>query len=304
MGRPKGFKHSEETKRKLRAHRSRGRPKGFKHSEETKRKLRAHRHSEESKKKMSEAHKGQKAWNKGKKGLSGKAHPMYGKKHSAESRRKISEARARQVTTEEARRNMSKSKKGKNHPLYGKKHSAESIRKMSKTKISMYASGHVHGMKGKKHSPEARKKIRKKRWEQVIPTKDTKFELSIQALLREKEIKFEKHKPILGQPDIFIKPNLCVFLDGDFYHANPSKYPDDFILWRERISKSRERHIPAMTAKMIREKDEQVRQELITDGYKIISRWYSDWEKDREKFFQDILKAIKEARKQTSTKNS
>ena len=90
---------------------------------------------------------------------------------------------------------------------------------------------------------------------------------------------------------------MCIFLDGDYFHANPSKYPDDFILWRERISKSRERHIPAITAKMIREKDEQVRQELITDGYKIIPAWYSDWKKDPEKCLQEIIKIIKESKR-------
>ena len=97
-------------------------------------------------------------------------------------------------------------------------------------------------------------------------------------------------------PDIFIEPNWCIFLDSDYHHANPSKYPDDAIIWKERISKSTGRHVPAITAKMIREKDERIRQELITDGYKIIPAWYSVWKKDPEKCIQKIIKIIKESK--------
>ena len=48
---------------------------------------------------------------------------------------------------------------------------------------------------------------------------------------------------------------------------------------------------------MIREKDKQIREELRAEGKKIISGWYSDWEKDKEKFFQKILKVIKKSRR-------
>ena len=33
-----------------------------------------------------------------------------------------------------------------------------------------------------------------------------------------------KHKPIRGQPDVFIHPNICVFVDGDRWHANPKPF--------------------------------------------------------------------------------
>ena len=244
--------------------------------------------SEETKRKMSEGHKG--------KGL-GKDNPMFGKKW-----------------TEEQKKKMSDRIKGKNHPNYGKHpFSEKTLRKMSeshkgfkpseetKRKHSERMKGKVSGkdnpMFGKKHTLETRKIIRKKRWDQVVPTKDTKFELSIQSLLREKGIEFEKHKSILGQPDIFIKPNLCIFLDGDFHHANPSKYSDDAIIWNERISKTSGKRMPAKTAKMIQEKDERIREELRAEGKKIITGWYSDWRKDKEKFFQKILKAIKESKR-------
>ena len=67
-----------------------------------------HKISEETRRKM----KGRIPWNKGKKGLSGKDHPMYGRKHSEESKRK-----------------MSKSSKGKPSSFKGKKHTASAKRK-------------------------------------------------------------------------------------------------------------------------------------------------------------------------------
>ena len=83
-----------------------------------------YKHTEESKRKISEA-------------LKGENNPNYGKTLSEETRKKISEA-----------------KKGKNHPMYGKTHSEEARKKMSESQ-----KGENNPMYGKKHSKEARKKI-------------------------------------------------------------------------------------------------------------------------------------------------
>ena len=101
---------------------------GFKHSEETRKKISESRkgktHSPETRKKISEANKGENhpmygktPWNKGKtlsdetrkkmsenhRDVSGTNNPMYGKTHSEEARKKLSEVN-----------------KGKNNPMYGK----------------------------------------------------------------------------------------------------------------------------------------------------------------------------------------
>jgi group I intron endonuclease len=61
-------------------------------------------YSPESRKKLSEAHKGLQA---------GKDNPMYGKHHSEETRRKIGEASKKRRATPKTRQKMSKARKGK-----------------------------------------------------------------------------------------------------------------------------------------------------------------------------------------------
>jgi len=40
----------------------------------------------------------------------------------------------------------------------------------------------------------------------------------LQSILKTNMIEFTKHRPIRGQPDIFIEPNICIFVDGDYWH--------------------------------------------------------------------------------------
>ena len=81
--------------------------------------------SEETRRKYSEAKKGE-------------SNPNYGKSHSEETRRKLSEARKGESNpnygkspSEETRRKKSEAMKGENHPLYGKSPSEETRRKKS-----------------------------------------------------------------------------------------------------------------------------------------------------------------------------
>ena len=128
-----GYIHSEETKKKIsESH------KGENHSEETKKKMselhNGKNHSEETKKKMSELQKGKNHSEETKKKMSelhkGENNPMYGKNHSEETKKKLSE-----------------SKKGENNPMYGKNHSEETRKKISDSK------------KGKHLSEETKKKL-------------------------------------------------------------------------------------------------------------------------------------------------
>jgi len=81
----------------------------------------------EARRKMSEAHKGNRL--------------------SAKTRKKISKAQSGKHHSKETKKKMSETRKGKNHPFYGKHHSTETREKISKTNM------------GKKHSIETKKKM-------------------------------------------------------------------------------------------------------------------------------------------------
>jgi len=245
--------------------------------------------SEETKRKQSLAKKGVKY-------APGRFSAMKGKKHSEATKKKISKNNGKywkgKKRLEETRKKISETLKGQKPWNAGKTgiYSEEQLEKMRRPRGIDLKKREVF------NQPHMRELRRKQRLEQVFPKKDSKIELIIQDLLRKKGIEFEKHKPILGQPDLFIEPNICIFADGGFHHASPSRFSADAIIWKERISKTSGKHIPAITAKMVRENDEKKRQELIADGYEIISVWWSDWKKDPEKCFQKIIKIIKESR--------
>ena len=102
--------------------------------------------SEETRKKMSEVHKGKPATN-----------GFLGKSHTKETRDKISKSHTGKKLSKEHRDNLSKSKTGENHPMYGREHSQKTIEKM---KISAKM-GENHPMYGKTHTKEAREKMSK-----------------------------------------------------------------------------------------------------------------------------------------------
>ena len=87
--------------------------------------------------------------------------PNYGKKSSEESRKKMSEAKKgennpmyKKKHTKESRKKMSEAKKGEKHPMYGKKRSKE-----TREKIRIALSGENGYWYGKNRSKETREKI-------------------------------------------------------------------------------------------------------------------------------------------------
>ena len=139
-----GFKHSEETRKKI--------------SENNARYWQGKTLSAKTRKKMSEAQKGKTLSEETRKKISeankGENNPMYGKTHSEEARKKMSEAKKGKTLPEKTRKKMSESKKGENHPMYGKTLSEETRKKISESQ-----KGENNPMYGKTHSEEARKKI-------------------------------------------------------------------------------------------------------------------------------------------------
>jgi very-short-patch-repair endonuclease len=64
---------------------------------------------------------------------------------------------------------------------------------------------------------------------------DTSLEKQFQSFLDWLKISYEKHKYIsCKEIDIFLKPNLCIFLDGEYWHRNKDDH--DMRISRELIS--------------------------------------------------------------------
>lgn len=196
---------------------------------------------------------------------------MFNGKHSLESRKKMSESRNRFYDN------------GGIHPLKGKKFSDESKLKMSvshigkkasietKLKLSSMRQGKNNSFYGKKHSEETKEKLRNIRKNQILPVKNTKPERFLQSILSVNGIKYETHKTILGQPDIFIGSNICVFIDGCYWHGCKQ------CLTKEKISSE----IPQKGIK----RDIFVNKELKKQNYKIIRIWEHD-------IYNNIMKCL------------
>lgn len=186
-----------------------------------------------SEKKLSENKRGEKSW-------------MFGTHPSDETRKKLSE-----------------SHKGTKSQWYGK-HLPEETRK----KIGDANRGEKNGMRGKHPSEETKRIMREKRLQQIFPMKDTKIEIKIQQALTDINIPYTIHKPILGQPDIFIEPNICIFMDGCYWHSCKQCNHDDRY---GRI-----------------EKDKKVNDVLQSQGYKVLRFWEHNINNDIDLCIEEI----------------
>ena len=93
---------------------------------------------------------------------------------------------------------------------------------------------------------------------------DTKPEIILQNFLKEKKITFEKNVPLYGLPDIFISPNLCIFVDGEYWHNYP----------------------------YLRNKDLNVNAILKNKGYNVLRFWAKDLIDNKEKVLLKINKEM------------
>ena len=202
--------------------------------------------------------------------------------------------------SDEARKNMSVSKQ----KFFKTKAGKIVLQKMSETQFrkgkrvstqTEFKKGNVPKHKGKTdfHSDEAKAKIRKRRSEQVIPFEDTKPEKILQSLLKDLGIKFETHRMyikrglrIVGQPDIFIKPNICIYADGDYFHGNPKFYkPNDLMIGGKK------------TAKDTWKKDKEITAKNKKQGYTVLRFWEDDLYNSTEKCVQKIIETINQSKK-------
>lgn len=189
-------------------------------SDETKRKIslknRGRKLSEEWKKKLSESHMGL---------MVGEKHPLYGKPRSDRVKKILSQKNRGRKHTIEARRKISLAQIGRPSGMLGKHHTKETKEKIGQAQT------------GKSFITEkGRQKLREKRLHQIFPQKDTKIELKLQEALNYENIQYQTHKPIFGQPDIFIEPNICIFADGEYWHNKPKAIERDLVVNKHLIS--------------------------------------------------------------------
>lgn len=119
--------------------------------------------------------------------------------------------------------------------------------------------------KGVPHTEKHKMKLRIARKDRIYPYVDTKPEVIMQKALRLNNIEFSKHKSFalskrFHRVDIFIEPNICVEVDGNYWHKLP-----------ERI-----------------ERDKFVNSELKSQGMKVYRFWESDIKKDVQTCIQQI----------------
>lgn len=147
----------------------------------------------------------------------------------------------------------------------GQKRSEKTKNKQSELKKEFYNSGGVHPMQGKKHTDESKEKNRISFYNRKITSdkfKNTKPERFLKSILSVNGIKFESQKILYGKPDIFIKPNICIFADGCFIHG-----------CTKCISvKNLKCEIPQHKMK----RDPIVNQKLMEQGYIVIRFWWHE----------------------------
>ena len=94
-------------------------------------------------------------------------------------------------------------------------------------------------------------------------------------------------------PDFYVNPKTCIFVDGDYWHANPKPY-----LIPSRSSKVTSGHKPNeiifrnITAADMWARDKKISQRLKKNGYRVIRFWHSELENYQEKCIQKIYSSL------------
>jgi hypothetical protein len=256
--------------------------------------------SEETRKKMSDARKGKAPWNKGKKGdyITSEATKKKLRGRTPWNKGKTG------IYSEETKKAMGAENIGIPSVNKGKPMSEEQRKKMEPV---------WEENRNYKHTTQAIEKITERRRRQIFPQKDTFPEVYVQKLLDEAKIEFEKHVPLMGQPDIFIKPNFLIFSDGDYWHCNPKPH----FKWNYKIPSNLEDLTSSdmnsllkgkkmepgwepnqilsggQTAKMKWASDKKVTKTLVNQGYIVLRFWDSEFFGKPTQCIEKIQKTIK-----------
>jgi DNA mismatch endonuclease Vsr len=119
---------------------------------------------------------------------------------------------------------------------------------------------------------------------QRIRSTGTKAERIIMSELEKRNFEFTSYdKTIIGKPDIvFAEKKVAVFIDSDFWHANPKRFikpKTNIEYWEKKIAGNKRR-------------DRMVNRELKTGGWTVVRIWEYDVKHKLEYCMTKILNAL------------
>ena len=112
----------------------------------------------------------------------------------------------------------------------------------------------------------------------AVRGRDTRPEIALRRALHARGLRYRVHpRDVIGRPDLANRSRrVAVFVDGDFWHANPAE-------WERRGFDSMEAQFPASkraawVAKLSRniERDAEVNAALGAEGWRVIRVWESE----------------------------
>ncbi len=222
---------------------------------------------QETREKISESSKGRKFTTQHKRRISlaikGRKIPLEQKQKQSETMKRLYEIGKIKLNSGTFKKGQSAYNKGKKlEETFGKEKAKKIKKKIGKTVVE-----------GRIEHPDIMVKIREARMEQKFPTKETSIEVAIFEELTKRKIPFEKHKTIVYndatkkfcQPDAFIKPNICIFADGDYWHKRPES----------------------------KKKDLDVNKKIKKQGFKVLRFWEHQINKDVSECVDKIERVIK-----------
>lgn len=175
----------------------------------------------------------------------------------------------------------------------GRKRSAETRAKM-RANIASWSdekrkkASHLRSINnvGKKRTESTRKKIQIARLTQAPCNKSSKLEHVMCDKLNELGIVHKTNVPAAGISiaDIFIEPNIYVYVDGCFWHKCPTHFKADSVDMNSRMI----RYILGAT-----ERDDKVSNTLIAEGNIVVRLWEHDIKHDINKCVRTITECTK-----------
>lgn len=134
-----------------------------------------------------------------------------------------------------------------------------------------------------RHTPEQRHKNMK-----AIRNKDSEIERILRRELWNRGLRYRKNvKKVFGHPDIaFIGKKIAVFCDSEFWHGY------DWENRKNDIKSRRDFWIPKIERNI--ERDKEVTETLISDGWMVLRFWGRDIKKNPGEIAERIEKAFSE----------